>query len=59
MAAWPGTTEAFEQAKLCAQVSGNISKRTVDIGSGEISQSVSSSVRSEARHSHMFVAPTP
>jgi multidrug efflux pump subunit AcrA (membrane-fusion protein) len=32
-AAWPGTTEAFEQANLCAQASGNISKRTVDIGS--------------------------
>jgi RND family efflux transporter MFP subunit len=32
-AAWPGTTEAFEQANLYARASGYISKRTVDIGS--------------------------
>ena len=31
--AWPGTTEAFEQANINARASGYISKRNVDIGS--------------------------
>ncbi len=31
--AWPGTTEAFEQANISARASGYISKRDVDIGS--------------------------